>query len=91
VTGQRFSFRMRLRKAFMFFVMSALFSAAGCLSSGGPGETSGGGLADLIPGHQEAALRKRVEADSFPTANQALHVAPPVGDPGNASPNRDGT
>ena len=44
---------------------ATLLSAAGCLSSAGPGGTSGG-LADLIPGHQEAALRKRVEADSFP-------------------------
>ena len=37
---------------------------------GGPGNF--GGLADLIPGHQEAELRKRAEADSFPTADKAL-------------------
>jgi len=63
--------------ALMVMMTATLFLAAGCLSSAGPGETSGG-LADLIPGHKEAALRKRVEADSFPTADQALH-APPEG------------
>lgn len=34
---------------------------------------------DLIPGHKEAALRKRVDADSFPTAAEALH-SPSTGD-----------
>jgi hypothetical protein len=49
---------------------AAIFSAAGCQSSA-PGESSGG-LADLIPGHREAELRKRADADSFPTADHAL-------------------
>ncbi|MGO9114500.1 MAG: hypothetical protein ACLP9L_35230 [Thermoguttaceae bacterium] len=62
----------------MLLTIATLLSTAGCLSSSGPGGTSGG-LADLIPGHQEAALRKRVEADSFPSADQALH-GPPGGD-----------
>jgi hypothetical protein len=51
--------------------MITLLPTTGCLSSAGPGKTSGG-LADLIPGHKEAALRKRVEADSFPSADRAL-------------------
>ena len=38
-----------------------------------PGCSSSGGIADLVPGHEEAALRKRVEADSFPSADQSLH------------------
>jgi hypothetical protein len=53
---------------------ATLLLVPGCLSSAGPGETTGG-LADLIPGHKEAELRKRVEADSFPSANQA-HIQP---------------
>ena len=51
---------------------TCLFNS-GCMSSG-PAGTSGG-LADLIPGYHEAALRKRVDADSFPTADQALHAS----------------
>ena len=62
----------------MFLLLVTLLSVAGCLSSAGPGGTSGG-LADLIPGHQDAALRKRAEADSFPSAAQALHTPPPQG------------
>ena len=65
MTGQRFSFRIGPRLAAMLLLTAALLSTPGCLSSGG--------LADLMPGHEEAALRKRVEADSFPSADQALH------------------
>jgi hypothetical protein len=72
-----------------FLAASTLLSAAGCLSSGGSGGKSGG-LADLIPGHEEAALRKRVEADNFPSASQALHTSP-GGDPGSSNRNRDGS
>jgi len=73
----------------MFLATSTLLLATGCLSSGSSGGTSGG-LADLIPGHQDAALRKRVEADSFPSANQALHTQP-AGDPGNGNRDHDGS
>jgi len=69
--------------ALMLLMTANLLSLAGCQSSTGPGGTSGR-LADLIPGHQEAVLRKRVEADSFPSADQALH-APSSGD-GNRIP-----
>jgi len=55
----------------MFLLSLVLFSTVGCLSSGGPGGSSAG-LADLIPGHKDAELRRRAEADSFPTADQAL-------------------
>jgi len=89
VTGQRFAFRSRPWLVSMFLMMPGLFATAGCLSSGGTGGSSGG-LADLIPGRQEAELRKRVEADSFPTAAQALHT-PPVSDPDNGNHNRDGS
>ncbi len=40
----------------------------GCLSSSGPGGRSGG---LLFPGQREAALKKKVEADKFPSAQQA--------------------
>lgn len=73
MTGQRFLHRIRHWMAILTIATVTLLPAAGCLSSAGPGGTSGG-LADLIPGHKEAALRKRVEADSFPTAAQALHT-----------------
>lgn len=59
----------------MFLMTATLLSAAGCLSSNDSHRTSGG-LADLIPGHKEAALRKRVEADSFPSADQAINTPP---------------
>ena len=81
MTGQRFLFRYALRApwtAAMLLVAATLLSAPGCLSSAGPGGTSGG-LANLIPGRQDAALRQRAEADSFPTAAQALHTPPPQG------------
>jgi hypothetical protein len=61
----------------MFLATAGLLSAAGCLSSAGPGGTSGG-LSELIPGYKEAELRKRVEADSFPSAEQA-HIPPSAG------------
>jgi len=64
--------------AAMFLIAATLLSAAGCLSSGDSQRTSGG-LADLIPGHKEAVLRKRAEADSFPSADQAPR-APLVGE-----------
>ena len=74
MSGQKFSFRIRPWMAAMVLTTAILLSAPGCQSSAGPGGTSGG-LADvLIPGHQEAALRKRAEADSFPSATQALHA-----------------
>ncbi len=57
--GQRFSFRIRPWVAAMFFMTAALLSAPGC---------------DLIPGHKDAEFRQRVEKDSFPTADQALHT-----------------
>ncbi|MEI8374511.1 MAG: hypothetical protein WCJ35_16930 [Planctomycetota bacterium] len=78
MNGQRSSFRIRSWMALMFLMTATLLSAAGCLSSSDSHRTSGG-LADLIPGHKEAALRKRVESDSFPSANQAPH-APLVGE-----------
>jgi hypothetical protein len=40
-----------------------------------------------MPGHQDAALRKRVEADSFPSAAQALHTPPGSGANGAPSGN----
>ena len=89
VTGQRFSVRTRASIAAIPAVMLTLLSAAGCLSSGSTGGASSG-LADLIPGHQEAALRKRVEADSFPTADQALHT-PAGGDTSNLNGNHSGS
>ncbi len=56
----------------MLLLTATLLAGAGCQSSAGPGGSSGG-LADmLIPGHQEAALRKQVEADPFPSADQSL-------------------
>jgi hypothetical protein len=65
----------------MMILSTVLLSVAGCHSSSGPGGTSGG-LADLIPGHQEAELRKRVDADKdFPSADQALN--PSFGGDGN--------
>ena len=76
LTAQRLSFRKCPRMALVLLAASAfLLALGGCHSSAGPGGTSGG-LADLMPGHQDAALRKRVEADSFPTADQALHGSP---------------
>ena len=48
----------------MLVMTATLFSAPGCQ------------LADLVPGHQEAELKKRVEADSFPRADQALGATP---------------
>lgn len=75
----QFTVCMRSWAASMLLAAATLLAAAGCQSSAGPGGTSGG-LADmLIPGHQDAALRKRAEADSFPSATQALH-APEGGD-----------
>jgi len=73
----------------MFVVLSTVSSVVGLLFAGGKGGSSGG-LADLIPGHQEAALRQRVEADSFPTAAQALHT-PPGGAADISDRTRDGS
>ena len=36
-------------------------------------------LYDLIPGHQEAEFRGRVQNDSFPTAAQAMQAPAPSG------------
>lgn len=68
MTGSRSSFRLRPWLALLLVTAAGLLSATGCQ------------LADLIPGHQEAELRRRVEADKFPTAAQALH-APEGKDP----------
>jgi hypothetical protein len=75
VTGRQFSFRIGPWTASLLLIAATLVSAAGCQSSSGPGGKSGG-LADWMPGHEDAALRKRVDADSFPSAAQALHTPP---------------
>jgi hypothetical protein len=86
VLGQRFTFRVRSWMVSVLLTTGIFLSTSGCLSSTNSGGTSGG-LADLIPGHQEAALRKRVEADSFPRADQALHS--PLGGDANRVSNGD--
>lgn len=85
VTGQRNSYRIGPWATSMLLVTATLLAAPGCLSSG-PGGKSGG-LADLMPGHQEAALRKRVDADSFPDAAHALHAPPGAAGDGTPSGN----
>ena len=65
--------RTRPRWRSAIAIAAALLLAGGCQSSGGPGAASGGLAERLIPGYEEAQLRKQVEADSFPTAAQALH------------------
>ena len=80
MTCQRFSFRIHPWMAAVCLTAATLLSAAGCRAPAGPGETSGG-LAALMPGHENEELRKRVAADKFPSANQAVNT--PVGDNGN--------
>jgi hypothetical protein len=61
VIGQRFSGWRRF--AGVIALSATLFSVAGCQS-----------MADLVPGHREAELKRRVDADKdFPTADQALN------------------
>jgi hypothetical protein len=51
--------------------MTALFlPEAGC-TGGGSARKPMDAVTELIPGQKEANLRKRVEADSFPTAEKA--------------------
>lgn len=79
LTGQRLSFRICPRMAFVLLAAWAfLLASSGCQSSA------------LMPGHQDAALRKRVEADSFPTADQALHGSPQGVNTSNSSRAGDG-
>ncbi|MGA2618496.1 MAG: hypothetical protein ABSF26_12865 [Thermoguttaceae bacterium] len=44
-----------------------LVPTVGCSSASRPLDA----VAGIIPGSNEAAFRKKVEADNFPTANQA--------------------
>lgn len=55
-----------LKAAMLGIAVATLLT--GCLSSSGPGGRSGG---LLFPGQREAALKKKVEADKFPSAQQA--------------------
>ncbi len=47
--------------------VAMLFPTAGCSSTSRPLDAVSG----IIPGNKDAAFRKKVEADSFPTASQA--------------------
>jgi hypothetical protein len=75
VTGKRSTFSLGVLPASLLLAGATLLSA-GCCGSG-----NSGGLANLVPGHQEAEFRNRVENDSFPNASEALHA--PQADAGN--------
>jgi hypothetical protein len=55
----------------VFLLLIALAAPlAGCASTSDPSK-SHDTMLDLIPGHKDAALRQKVEADNFPTAEKA--------------------
>ena len=58
-----------LSKSALLLIIAAMLLPAGCL-----GSANSGSLADaLVPGRKEAQFRDRVQHDSFPTANEAMH------------------
>lgn len=69
MTDKRFSFRAKPWLAALFLMVATLLPSTGC---------------SLFPGHQQAELKKRVNADSFPTADKALGTS--VAGSGNRSP-----
>ena len=73
MTPERSKLAARLWKSMVSLTGAALLLASGCCGSG-----TSGGLGDLMPGHKDADLRSRVEHDSFPTADQALHSPAPA-------------